>query len=62
MLEEPLQHSARHEIKDFHGALLSSRPIPALLIRHARRVRKFETNLRRERQLEGIADAKARGV
>jgi DNA invertase Pin-like site-specific DNA recombinase len=22
----------------------------------------FETNLRRERQLEGIADAKARGV
>ena len=33
-----LQHSARHEIKDFRGALLSSRPIPALLTRHPRRV------------------------
>jgi hypothetical protein len=27
MLGEPLQHSVRHEIKDFHGALLSSWPL-----------------------------------
>ena len=33
-----------------------------MLPRHARRFREFETNLRRERQLEGIAKAKAAGV
>jgi hypothetical protein len=39
MLGEPLQNSDRHEIKDFHGALLSSRPTSALLPRYARRFR-----------------------
>jgi DNA invertase Pin-like site-specific DNA recombinase len=33
-----------------------------VLPRHARRFAEFETNLRRERQLEGIAKAKAAGV
>ena len=33
---------------------------PESVSRHTRRVREFETNLRRERQIEGIAAAKAR--
>jgi len=33
-----------------------------MLPRYARVLAEFEINLRRERQLEGIADAKARGV
>jgi DNA invertase Pin-like site-specific DNA recombinase len=33
-----------------------------MLPRHAGRVPEFETNLRKERQMEGIARAKAKGI
>jgi hypothetical protein len=55
----PLRRKSRTARSSSRPAVVMS--LGQVLPRHAGSVAEFETNLRTDRQLEGIADAKARG-